>query len=76
MSIKLGHCIEILYTKCCPNTSETHISQENYLCNIGPESADRFLQENNLCVLCWSAWANITQNSYLCNAETATRVVL
>ena len=28
------------------------IAQENYLCNVGPERADTFSQENNLILIC------------------------
>ena len=47
-----------------------NIAQENYLCNIGPERTDVFLQENTYAMLLlWSAWANIAQNNYLHHAD-------
>ena len=46
-----------------------NIAQGNYLCNVGPERADTFSQENNLYNVVWSACANIAQEAYLCNAN-------
>ena len=46
-----------------------NIAQENILCNVGPERADTFSQENNLYNVVWSACANIAQENDLCNVE-------
>ena len=50
VSIKLGqHCIGVFYIPWCPKTSGTTLHKKiTYLCNIGIECTDIFLQENNL----------------------------
>ena len=66
MSIKLEqHCIEISYTQCCPNTSETTLHKNVTCAIISLSTQTRFCRKITYAMLSWSVWANITQNNYL-----------
>ena len=44
-----GQClVMVLSSQCCPNMSETTLYKKYFLCNVGPERTDMFLQKNNL----------------------------
>ena len=68
VSTMLGqHCIEILFSQCCPNTSETTLHKKNYLCNIDLEHTDIISLENRLfeifLVACFLTGCNISPNN-------------
>ena len=84
--MKLGqHCIGALYIYLLLSKFVwDNIAQENYLCNIGPEGTDMFLQEinlSNVVLICLDyvgpqssqvsrySWDNITQENYWCSVS-------
>ena len=64
------HCIRILSSQCCPNTSETTLHKKiRYLRYVGPDHTDILSQENwlfEICLVsCVLTWYNITEQSWL-----------
>ena len=65
------HCIGILSSQCCLNTSKTIWRTKKYLWNFGQEGAQTcFYRKISYTTLSWSLWANIAQEHYLCNVGT------
>ena len=70
VSTMLGqHCIRILSSQCCPNTSETTLHKKT-ICPMLDQSAQTCFRRKTVCrfkcfVACFLTWYNITEQSWL-----------
>ena len=63
------HCIGILSSQCCPNTSERTLHKKITCAMLAQRAQTRFRRNITYAILSWSAWANIAQKNYLYNAD-------
>ena len=63
------HCIGISYAPCCPNTSETTLHRKTTFVILALSAQTCYCRKIAYAMLSWSAWTNIAQTNYLCNAE-------
>ena len=69
VSTMLGpHCIRILSSQCCPNTSET-ILLKKITCAMLTQSVQKRNGKITYTMLSWPAFANIAHENYPCNAD-------
>ena len=69
-STMLGqHCLEILSSQCCPNTSETTLHKKTICAMLTQSTQTCFRRKITYTMLSWSAWANIAQENCLYNVH-------
>ena len=61
------HCKGILFSQCCPNTSETTFHKNNTCAMLAQGAQKCFRRKITYTILSRSACANIAQEHYLCN---------
>ena len=61
------HCIGILSSQCCPNTSETTLQKQVTCAMLAQSAQTSFHRKITYAILSRSACANIAQENYLCN---------
>ena len=67
------HCIGILSSQCCPNTSETTLHQKNTCAMLARSAKTRFRRKISHSMLPWSAFANIAYENYLCIVDPMSK---
>ena len=70
VSTVLGpHCIGILSSQCCLNTSATTLHQEITCAMLTQSAQTRFRKKITCTMLSWPAFANIAHENYLCHVD-------
>ena len=63
------HCIEILSSQYCPNTSKIILHKEIICAMLVQSAQTRFRRKITYEMLSWSAYANTAQENHLCNVD-------